>query len=104
VNVAAGRASLRVLIVKLSSLGDVVHAMPVVDDIRAAHPGALIDWVVEPGFAPLVRRVDGMHRPSNARCGAGARRGGRPRLGASGGPFARTWALSITTLSSICRD
>ena len=51
----------RVLIVKLSSLGDVVHAMPVVHDIRQAHPGARIDWVVEPGFAPLVRRVDGVH-------------------------------------------
>jgi len=50
----------RVLIVKLSSLGDVVHAMPVVHDILAAHPGALIDWVVEPGFAPLLRRVDGV--------------------------------------------
>jgi heptosyltransferase-1 len=50
----------RVLIVKLSSLGDVVHAMPVVHDIRAAHPGAVIDWVVEPAFAPLVRRVDGV--------------------------------------------
>jgi heptosyltransferase-1 len=52
---------LRVLIVKLSSLGDVVHAMPVVHDIRNAFPEALIDWVVEPGFAPLVRRVDGIH-------------------------------------------
>ncbi|MBS0446000.1 MAG: lipopolysaccharide heptosyltransferase I [Proteobacteria bacterium] len=51
---------MRVLIVKLSSLGDVVHAMPVVHDIRAAHPDAAIDWVVEPGFAPLVRRVDGI--------------------------------------------
>ncbi len=52
---------MRVLIVKLSSLGDVVHAMPVVHDIRKAFPGAVIDWVVEPGFAPLVRRVDGVH-------------------------------------------
>ena len=50
----------RVLIVKLSSLGDVVHSMPVVHDILAAHPGAQIDWVVEPGFAPLVRRVAGI--------------------------------------------
>jgi heptosyltransferase-1 len=50
----------RVLIVKLSSLGDVVHAMPVVHDIRAIAPAAVIDWVVEPGFAPLVRRVDGV--------------------------------------------
>ena len=52
---------MRVLIVKLSSLGDVVHAMPVLHDILAAHPHALIDWVVEPGFAPLLRRVDGIN-------------------------------------------
>jgi heptosyltransferase I len=50
----------RVLIVKLSSLGDVVHCMPVVHDILQAHPGAQIDWVVEPAFAPLVRRVAGV--------------------------------------------
>lgn len=52
---------MRVLIVKLSSLGDVVHAMPVVHDIRSVYPGAQVDWVVEPGFAPLVRRVQGVN-------------------------------------------
>lgn len=51
---------MRVLIVKLSSLGDVVHAMPVVHDILAARPDACIDWVVDPGFAPLVQRVAGI--------------------------------------------
>ena len=51
---------MRVLIVKLSSLGDVVHTLPVVADIRAAHPGARVDWVVEPAFAPLVERVAGV--------------------------------------------
>ena len=51
---------MRVLIVKLSSLGDVVHTMPVVHDILHARPGTQIDWVVEPGFAPLVRRVSGV--------------------------------------------
>lgn len=51
---------MRVLIVKLSSLGDVVHAMPVVHDIHQAYPNAQIDWVVEPAFAPLVRRVRGV--------------------------------------------
>ena len=56
-----GDNRVRVLIVKLSSLGDVVHAMPVVHDILAIHPNALIDWVVEPGFAPLVRRVVGVN-------------------------------------------
>ncbi|GAP36819.1 lipopolysaccharide heptosyltransferase I [Piscinibacter sakaiensis] len=50
----------RVLIVKLSSLGDVVHAMPVVHDLHRAWPGVRVDWVVEPAFAPLVRRVDGV--------------------------------------------
>lgn len=53
---------MKVLIVKLSSLGDVVHAMPAVQDIRAAHPDAVIDWVVEPAFAPLVRRVGGVRQ------------------------------------------
>ena len=51
---------MRVLIVKLSSLGDVVHTLPVVADIRAARPDANVDWVVEPAFAPLLRRVDGI--------------------------------------------
>jgi heptosyltransferase-1 len=50
----------RILIVKLSSLGDVVHALPVVADILAAHPRSTIDWVVEPAFAPLLRRVRGV--------------------------------------------
>lgn len=54
--------SLNILIVKLSSLGDVVHAMPAVQDIRAALPGARIDWVVERGFAPLVQRCEGVQR------------------------------------------
>lgn len=53
---------MKILIVKLSSLGDVVHAMPAVQDIRRAMPQAQIDWVVERSFAPLVRRCAGVHR------------------------------------------
>jgi heptosyltransferase-1 len=52
----------RVLIVKLSSLGDVVHAMAAVQDIRHAYPTAQIDWVVERAFAPLVARCEGVQR------------------------------------------
>ena len=52
----------RVLVVKLSSLGDVVHSMPAVQDLRAALPSARIDWVVEKGFASLVRRCAGVDR------------------------------------------
>ncbi len=53
---------MRILVVKLSSLGDVVHAMPAVQDMRRARPDAVIDWVVERGFAPLVARCEGVSR------------------------------------------
>ncbi len=45
---------MKILLVKLSSLGDVVHTLPVVNDIHAALPDAQIDWVVEKSFAPLL--------------------------------------------------
>lgn len=44
-----------ILIIKTSSLGDVVHQMPAVTDIRRAMPEARLSWVVEEAFAPLVR-------------------------------------------------
>lgn len=50
---------MKVLIVKLSSLGDVVHTLPVVQDILAARPDAQIDWVVEKAFAPLLTPLIG---------------------------------------------
>lgn len=53
---------MRILIVKLSSLGDVVHAMPALQDIRRALPSAQIDWVVERAFAPLAARCEGVDR------------------------------------------
>jgi heptosyltransferase-1 len=52
----------RILLVKLSSLGDVVHTLPVVNDIRTALPDAQIDWVVEKSFAPLLARAKGLNR------------------------------------------
>ena len=45
----------RILLVKTSSLGDVVHNLPVASDIRAAAPHAEIDWVVEDAFAAIPR-------------------------------------------------
>ena len=53
---------MKLLLVKLSSLGDVVHAMPALQDIRLALPQARIDWVVERAFAPLVERCEGVGR------------------------------------------
>jgi heptosyltransferase-1 len=53
---------MKILLVKLSSLGDVVHTLPVVQDIHAALPDARIDWVVEKAFAPLLVRHRGLNR------------------------------------------
>ena len=46
---------MNILIVRVSSLGDVVHNMPMVSDIRRHYPDANIDWVVEEGYTGLVR-------------------------------------------------
>lgn len=45
----------RILIVKTSSMGDIVHAMPLVSDLVANVPQARIEWVVEEGFAAIPR-------------------------------------------------
>ena len=42
-----------ILLIKTSSLGDVLHNLPVVTDIRSHFPAARIDWVVEENFAAL---------------------------------------------------
>jgi heptosyltransferase-1 len=47
--------SRRLLFVKTSSLGDVVHQCPAVTDAARSIPGARIDWVVEEGFAGVAR-------------------------------------------------
>ena len=46
-------ATPHILLVKTSSLGDVLHNLPVVSDIMRAYPDAHIDWVVEQSFAAL---------------------------------------------------
>ena len=45
----------RILIVKTTSMGDVIHALPVLSDLAQAFPGVRIDWMVEEPFADLVR-------------------------------------------------
>jgi len=52
----------RLLIVKTSSMGDVVHALPVVADIRQRHPGAVVDWLVETPFAAIPQLHPGVRR------------------------------------------
>ena len=44
-----------ILLVRPSSLGDIVHAMAIVSDLAAHCPQAPVDWVAEEAFVPLVR-------------------------------------------------
>lgn len=53
-----------ILIIKPSSLGDIVHTLPAVSLIRDAYPAAKITWVINPEWAPLLRGnrdVDHVH-------------------------------------------
>lgn len=44
----------RILIVRLGSMGDIVHALPVAAALRDAAPSARLDWIVEPHWCPLL--------------------------------------------------
>lgn len=46
---------MKILLVRVSSLGDVLHNLPMVADILRHHPGAQVDWVVEESYVSLVR-------------------------------------------------
>lgn len=71
---------MKVLIVKVSALGDVVHALPVLAYLRSVDPKMEIDWLVEESFAPLldshplIRKVIRLRTKAWRR--QGARRGG----------------------------
>ncbi|GAB2897012.1 lipopolysaccharide heptosyltransferase I [Uliginosibacterium flavum] len=49
-----------ILLVKTSSLGDVIHNLPVVSDLRRIWPNIAIDWVVEEAFAEIPRLHPGV--------------------------------------------
>ncbi|HTP65768.1 MAG TPA: lipopolysaccharide heptosyltransferase I [Geobacteraceae bacterium] len=54
---------MRVLIVKMSAMGDIIHALPVLNYLHTVSPGIEIDWVVEEPFLdvlegnPLISRI-----------------------------------------------
>ncbi|HEY3659651.1 MAG TPA: glycosyltransferase family 9 protein, partial [Candidatus Udaeobacter sp.] len=45
----------RILLIKPSALGDVVHTIPVLVKLRARYPGARIDWLITPENAEVIR-------------------------------------------------
>ncbi|OZG74925.1 lipopolysaccharide heptosyltransferase I [Hahella sp. CCB-MM4] len=44
---------MRILLIKMSSLGDVIHTLPAITDAKAMMPSLEIDWVVEEAFAEI---------------------------------------------------
>lgn len=68
---------MKVLIVKVSALGDVVHALPVLAYLKSVDPQMEIDWLVEEAFAPLLeghpllRQVIRLHTKAWRRQAAG---------------------------------
>lgn len=52
----------RILLVRLSHLGDVCHALPVFHALREAWPEAQIAWVVQPEFADLLDGLPGLEQ------------------------------------------
>jgi heptosyltransferase-1 len=44
----------KILLIKLSALGDIVHTLPVLNTLRRRYPQAQIDWLVTPAFAELL--------------------------------------------------
>ena len=53
---------MRILLIKTSSLGDVIHNLPVLSDLARAFPDAVIDWCVEEAFADIPRLHPALHR------------------------------------------
>lgn len=45
---------MKILVVRLSSLGDILHLFPAISDLRKCFPDAEIHWLVEPAFAEMV--------------------------------------------------
>ncbi len=43
----------RALIIKMSSMGDVIHTLPALTDVHRLYPDLTFDWVVEPSFAEI---------------------------------------------------
>jgi ADP-heptose:LPS heptosyltransferase len=84
-------APLRILIVRLSHLGDVVQALPLFYALRGAYPRARIAWAIQPEFADLVRALPGLDRAIVFERRSGAR--AWPKLVRELDAFAADWTI-----------
>jgi len=51
----------RILIVRMSALGDIVHALPVLAAIRRAWPDAKVDWIVDEAYVSILTLAEGLN-------------------------------------------
>src|SRR5690554_4399691 len=53
---------MKILLIKMSSMGDIFHTFPAITDLKEKYPEATIDWVVEEGFAEIASWHPAIHR------------------------------------------
>ena len=53
---------MKILLVRLSSMGDVLHTLPALTDLQRARPDLRLHWLIEPAFAPIVLLHSGVAR------------------------------------------
>ena len=80
----------RLLIVRLSAMGDVIHTLPAAEALRAAFPKAMIGWLIEERWAEL------LCAPGTAR--RGPRSEGRPLVDWVHTVNLKEWRKSLFTL------
>ena len=51
----------RILITRLSAIGDCIHAVPLVAALRSEFPNAFIGWVTQPGPASIIQGLRGLN-------------------------------------------
>ena len=73
----------RILIIKMSAIGDVVHALPFLEVLRRNHPAAQIDWLVEEATVDLIRGHRDIDRIFVSRRNSWPRRLSRPATAAA---------------------
>jgi 3-deoxy-D-manno-octulosonic-acid transferase len=59
----------KILLIRVSSLGDVLHNLPLVNDLHRHYPDAQIDWVVEEAYVRPSAITSG-HTPHYSVCAA----------------------------------
>jgi len=53
---------MRVLVVKLTSMGDALHVLPALTDLQVHNPDVVVDWMIEDTFAEIPSWHDSVHR------------------------------------------